>query len=133
MKVEKAVKVEKNVLEWSVFGVSLALLLALLGVLLFEALVDDEETPELTVEFGPLTSGNGQPALPVLLRNGGNRTVQELEIEVMLHALAGGAEESVRLRFPYVPKNSALRGWVHFRRDPAQAEFRARIVSYTMP
>ena len=78
---------QKNWLEWSVFAVGLALLLAIVGYLVARALGDGSEPAALHVEVGEAWSPPDAPALHVVsvtVRNNGGRSAAEVDVEVVL-------------------------------------------------
>lgn len=124
---------EKNWVEWSVFALSSILIAALLAYLVVEATRYEPPLPELRIELGVVLPSSGDFQMPVTVHNAGERTVEELEIEVLLPATGTAHEERAHLCFPYVPRGSDLRGWVHFERDPSDVAPRARILGFTEP
>lgn len=124
-------RVEKNALEWGVFAVSLALISAVVGVLLYTHFTSQNRPPSIRIVLGtPERSGDGY-AVPLDVFNDGDVTAEEVEIEVVL---AGDREErrsAVVLAF--VPHGSHRRAWVGFAEEPRPGRLRARVVGYREP
>lgn len=124
-------KPDKNVLEWTVFGVSLVLVLATFGYLVRKALTEDDGPPEVVVVLGEPRTGAGGHMVPVTAENRGGETAEEVQITVRLDA-RGGEEEAV-LVVPYLPRESRRSGWVTFQGDPRAGVLRVAGVAYQTP
>ncbi len=95
-------RLDKNLLEWTVFGISLLLVLATLGYLVREALTTSEGPPEVVVALGAPRAGAGGHMVPVSAENRGGETAEGVRITVRLEA--GGVEEEAVLVVPYLPR-----------------------------
>lgn len=125
-------RLEKNPLEWAVFFVGLAAVLATAGFLVWDAVTARGETPELHVELGEPEPGAGGFTVPVTVRNQGSETAEGVRIEVTLE-LPGAPPETAEIEMAFVPRRSQREGWVAFRRDPRQGRLTGRAVSYEKP
>lgn len=124
-------RLDKNVLEWSVFAVALLLVLATFGYLLREALVTGSGPPDIAVTLGPSRAGSGGHLVPVTAENRGAETAEEVQITVRLER-AGGPEEVVLL-LPYLARGARRSGWVTFHSDPATGTLRVGGVAFQSP
>jgi uncharacterized protein (TIGR02588 family) len=124
-------KLDKNVLEWTVFGVSLILVLATFGYLVRESLTVHDGPPEVVVVLGEPRTGAGGHMVPVTAENRGGATAEDVQIAVRLDA--GGEEEEAVLVVPYLPRESSRSGWVTFRGDPRAGALRVAGVAYQTP
>jgi uncharacterized protein (TIGR02588 family) len=125
-------KVDKNSLEWAVFAVSLAALLATVGFLVWDAATADSSSPDLRVELGPPEPRSGGFAVPVTVRNLGDETAEGVRVEVTLE-LPGAPPEKAEIDMAFVPRRSRREGWVTFHRDPRQGRLDGRAVGYEKP
>jgi uncharacterized protein (TIGR02588 family) len=120
----------KNQLEWTVFGVSLAIILVVAGLLLNEHLTTGDRPADLTITVGAPVHVSEGYAVPLDLRNSGDTSAEDVHVSVTL----GGAEpQESDVTFPYVPYRSARRGWVMFSRPPGTARLEARVLGYREP
>lgn len=118
----------KNGLEWSVFFLSAALVLAILGYLVYAATQNRDSPPDLRITTGAPQSHR----VPVTVRNHGDSTAESVRIEVLL--LRGEEEvERAELDLPFVPHQSKREGWVEFRHDPRRCTIATRALSYETP
>jgi uncharacterized protein (TIGR02588 family) len=126
------VKLHKNSLEWSVFAVSLAVVLACVAALVVSAIRSGKEPPDVTVELGAPIRGDAGYRVPVRVRNGGDETAEGVTIEV---GLFSGQDEVERGEFTvaFLPRKSRREGWVVFQRDPACCALRARPLGFEKP
>ncbi len=120
----------KNALEWTVFAVSAALVLALVAVLGWNA-TESDGPPRLVVVVGTAAPREGGGvAVPVTVRNDGPETAAEVEVEVMEDG--GDAAMRARIRFDYVPRHSERRGMAVFEAPP-RGRVSGRVVAFTEP
>jgi uncharacterized protein (TIGR02588 family) len=123
--------VQKNRLEWMVFSLSLLLIALVLGVLLYEQLTSENLPPRLVVEIGATVRSPAGFAVPIELRNDGDRTAEAVQIEVVL--VSGSEQERATATLAFVPHGSRRRAWVTFRHDPAKGSLTTRVVGYEEP
>ena len=124
----------KNPLEWAVFGVGLALLLATVGALVWDAVRGADDPPELTVSLGaPRRTPGGTHRVPVVVVNRGGETAIGAQIEVVLRGADGGERERAEVVLDYLPRGSRREAEVFFRADPAGGRLAARVVGYQLP
>ena len=120
----------KNRLEWTVFGISAALILLVAGLLIYEEVTDLHRPADLTVMVGePVAMAQGY-AVPLDLRNSGDTSAEDVHVSV---TIPGPEKEESDVTFPYVPYRSARRGWVMFSRHPGTARLDARVLGYREP
>lgn len=124
-------KLEKNALEWTVFGVGLVLVLATLAYLVREVATTGATPPEVVVQLGaPLRVTHGFQ-VPVTLINRGDQVAEGLSVAITL-AAKGEREEAV-LNIAFLPRQSKREGWVTFRGDPAAGKLETGPVVYASP
>ncbi len=125
-------KPNKNWLEWSVFTLSLALILGTAGVLLYEELAVERQPASPSIQVGKPEARDGNFVVPVTVVNKGDATAAEVRLEVMLR-LPGGASERAEFDLPYLPRRATREAWVTFLHDPAQGELIPRVLGYQDP
>ncbi|EJF10078.1 MULTISPECIES: hypothetical protein [Pontibacter] len=124
---------DKNALEWTVFVVSLLLVLSILAYLSYQTYIDVPSTPDLVVRYYPDPTDNAPQRYRVEVYNEGGETAEEVQIELTLEK-GGEVLESAQLNIAFAPKNSMREGWVNFKEDPMQADtLAARVMSYKRP
>ena len=125
-------KVEKNWLEWAVFGVSLALVAGVLGFLVYDALKMGEAAPDLEVRLGAAVARAEEFVVPVAVTNRGDQTAEGVQIEVTLEG-GGGEPERGEFGIAFLPRRATREGWVVFRTDPRGARLTPRVLGYEKP
>jgi uncharacterized protein (TIGR02588 family) len=124
-------KVEKNGLEWVVFGVSLALAASVLGYLVYEGVHMSDTPPDIALRLGtPERRGEGF-VVPVAVTNRGDETAEGIHIEVMLET--GGEGERGEFTIAFLPRRATRGGWVAFRTDPRSGQLKPRVLGYEKP
>ena len=128
---KKKGKIEKNWLEWAVFGVGLALVCGVLGFLAYDGLTAAEAPAQFRIELGrPEQRADGYH-VPVRLTNTGGETAEGVHVEVLLEA----ANTSERGEFvvAFLPRGGTREAAVTFHTDPATGNLRARVLGYEKP
>lgn len=125
-------RVEKNPLEWAVFFVGLAAVLATMGFLVWDAATSNGSTPDLRVELGAPEPASGGFTVPVTVRNLGDETAEGVLVEVTLE-LPGAPPETAEIEMAFVPRRSRREGWVTFRGNPRQGRLAGRALGYEKP
>jgi uncharacterized protein (TIGR02588 family) len=118
--------------EWIVAAASAALVLGVLGFLIYDGVRHPETPPNATVEVDSI-----QPAGPgylVLFRalNGGRSTAAEVMVEGELEADTGNVETS-ETTIDYVPAGGEQRGGIYFAHDPRRLRLRLRAHGFREP
>jgi uncharacterized protein (TIGR02588 family) len=123
----------KNWLEWMVFGASAVLVAATVGYLAYDAATLGDGPPRVSVTTGRAVPAPGGFALGVTVRNDGDRTAEEVMVEVEIERADGGTERA-SLLVPRLPRGARSDATVILRSDPRAARaVRARPVSYREP
>ena len=127
----KRKKIEKNWLEWAVFGAGLALVLGVLGFLAYDGATAGDSPPQFQIELGQPERRDEHFDVPVRVRNRGGETAEGVHVEVALE----GAGESERGEFvlAFVPRGGTREASVTFRADPRAGTMRARVLGYEKP
>ena len=125
------IKPDKNVLEWTVFGVSLVLVVGTFGYLVRESLTAAQGPPEVVIALGEPRNGAGGHMVRVTAENRGGETAEEVRIAVRLRTRED--DEEAVLVVPYLPRDASRSGWVTFRNDPRAGTLRVAGVAYQVP
>lgn len=126
-------RVEKNWLEWIVFGVGLALVVSTLSYLVYDGATSADTPPDVEVRLGEPRPGGAGFLVPVTVVNRGGQTAGGVSVEVILEV--GGATEPERGEFTvaFLPRRGTREGWVAFRTDPRAGRLTARAHGYENP
>ena len=103
--------------EWVAAAVSTALVLAVVGYMLYDAVARPRTPPSITVQADSVLHGNGMWLVQFQARNHGHETAAQVKVEGVLMdgAVAVEASEAV---LDYVPGESVRQGGLFFTRDP---------------
>ena len=124
-------KINKNWLEWTVFGVSAILIVLVLGFLIFENATIGDALPDIQVQTGTPEARTGYFAVRLEVTNKGDQTAEGVHIEVVLRA--GGKEERADLEIAFLPRRGTREAWVTFKTDPRHGTLEARVLGYEKP
>jgi uncharacterized protein (TIGR02588 family) len=122
---------DKNALEWTVFGLGLLLVMATLGYLVREAFTTGSSPPELVVHLGTPRQVMQSFQVPVTVVNRGDRVAEGVSVTITL--AAGTEREEAVLRIAFLPHQSSRQGWVTFRGDPRDGNLQVGPVAYASP
>ena len=128
---KKKRKIEKNWLEWAVFGVGLALVLGVLGFLAYDGATTADAPAEFQIELGRAEQRADGFHVPVRVKNSGGETAEGVTVEVLLEA-AGRAERG-EFVLAFLPRGGTREASVTFHTDPAAGRLRARVLGYEKP
>jgi uncharacterized protein (TIGR02588 family) len=124
---------KKNFLEWTVFTVSLLLVLSTVVYLIYQLYTEKEETPDIQTEYWADPSEHNPYRYRVVLYNRGGQTAESVTVELTVKQGNKNIEKA-ELQISFVPKESKREGWVNFSKDPTKADtLEARVLSYKKP
>ena len=125
-------KPAKNRLEWTVFAISLVLVLATLGFLVRESIVGDGGPPEVVARLGEARPSESGYLIPVEVANLGQTTAEDVLVPIFLD-LPEGKREEAELNIAFLPRDSKRNGWVSFRDDPRRGTLRLGAIAFEVP
>lgn len=120
---------KKNLTEWIVFALSLALITAIVGLLVYEQMTIGNLPPQLSVAAGEVVQGPDGFAVELIVANAGDRTAESVQVEALLEGTPHRAEVVVQ----YVPYRSTRRAWVILPSDPRHGRLIIRVVGFEEP
>lgn len=102
---------KKNLLEWSVFAVGVAAIVAVLFGLIRDAQAP-QGSPDLRIQAGKATKVGERWLVEVKVRNLGGEAAESVAIR------AEAGEQQAEFDIDYVPRDSERKGYLHFRTEP---------------
>jgi uncharacterized protein (TIGR02588 family) len=122
---------KRNRLEWAVFAIGLALILAIVGYLGYEAATYHPGTPEVEVRLGRPERRGEIFIVPVLAKNPSDETLEGVVLEATLTDREG--EETSQFELAFLARGSRREGWFTFSRDPSKGRIEARAIGFERP
>ena len=126
-------RVEKNWLEWVVFGVGLLLVLSTLAYLVYDGATSADTPPDIEVRLGEPRRGGPGFLVPVTVFNRGGETAGGVTVEVVLEGAGSPEPERGEFTLAFLPRRGTREGWVAFRSDPRAGRLTARALGYERP
>jgi uncharacterized protein (TIGR02588 family) len=120
-------------LEWVTAGVGFVLVVAALGLLLYNAIRRDVSPPEVTVRVISVVPTQNGYLVQFNAVNQGGSTAEGVIIEGQLRRGTESAVETSHTTLDYLPSHSELKGGLFFTQDPRQFEFQLRALGYEVP
>jgi uncharacterized protein (TIGR02588 family) len=118
--------------EWVAAAVSTALVLAVVGYLLYDAVARPRTPPSIRVAADTVLQSEGLWLVEFRATNGGHETAAAVKIEGELMQ-ADSSVESSEAVLDYVPGRSVRHGGLFFRRDPRAYRLELRAHGYQEP
>jgi uncharacterized protein (TIGR02588 family) len=124
----------RSIAEWITFAISLAILISVVGTITWLSFRGEDRPPVITVEvqMDQLRQEESGYYLPVLVRNGGNDTVEDAVIQGELDT-GEGQPETVDLTVTFLAGGEEINATLVFRDDPSAGELTTGVISYKEP
>lgn len=130
---EQDQKDRKNALEWTVFGISVLLVTAILIYLVYNTVTHNTSPADIQVEYNKSPTKTAPYRYHLVINNKGGETAEEVLVELVLQDDTVTIEKA-ELQLSFVPTSSKREGWVNFSKDPAKADtVIGRVVSFKKP
>lgn len=123
---------EAHWVEWATGVASCIIVLCMVGFILWEAVTDSQEPPDLTIVVTSSSPVTGGYRVTFDIVNGSAATAAAVVVrgEILDR---DNVMEAIDVSFDYVPAESKSSGAIIFSRNPADRSLRVRAVSYTEP
>lgn len=121
----------KNALEWVVFGMSSALVVAMIAVLVMTAIRWEGHPPRLEAKLGEPELKDRIVTVAVEVTNHGDIAASEVEVQVV--RAAGGGEQSANVILDFVPRHGTRRGQVSFPDASDVGDFKVAGIGFAEP
>lgn len=122
-----------SALEWAAGSIGLAVTLAILGYLGWQALTQrGPVAPDIEIEAERISRAGSNYIVEIVAHNRAPSAVAAVEIEGTLTS-ASSASETGRVTFDYIPGGSSVRGGLHFSSDPTAGSLELRSLGHVRP
>jgi uncharacterized protein (TIGR02588 family) len=118
--------------EWIVAAASAALVLGVLGFLIYDGVRRPSTPPDITIQVDSIQPAGPGYLVLVQTRNRGRNTAADVVVEGALETDTGRVETSQTI-IDYVPAGSVQRAGLYFQRDPRTLKLRLRAHGYREP
>lgn len=122
---------KKNVLEWTVFGISTLLVLAAIIHLLYSALTVRQGPARLTVSAGEAVEESGRTRVPVTVHNSGQQVAANVEVRICIGS--GDQRQVAGFTLDFVPRDATRRGSVSFTGTGLPDKPECEVLGYEEP
>jgi uncharacterized protein (TIGR02588 family) len=121
--------------EWAVAAVGAAILVSIVGYLIYESIARPPEArPEIVVNSKPAVSlWNGAFLVPIEVRNRGHVTGAGVNVSGALVGPDGAVVEESAVTFGFIAQHSKETGGLFFAADPRTLRLVLRVEGYTDP
>jgi len=130
---DKARKSTAGRLEWIVGGLGGAIVVAVLGVLIHEALTYHDGPPQIVAQVIDVTPTEGGFVVRFKTENRGPSTAAEVVVSATLKDAGGATVEEAETTLDYIARKSDREAGVIFRRDPASGTLEIAATSFRKP
>ncbi|HEV2128933.1 MAG TPA: hypothetical protein VGR22_09970 [Thermomicrobiales bacterium] len=120
--------------EWTTLAISIGIIAGFLGVVTWLYFRGSEEPPLITVEvqMESLREEDGAWYLPIEVRNDGDRTVENTQVEGTLRTGEGEPQEA-SITVAFLAGGERVEGTLVFSDDPRNGELEVGPTSYQIP
>lgn len=126
-------KKPRSLAEWITLTLSSLLLLAIVGLVLYDWQLTKNLPPAFRIEIvEPPRLSEGHYYVPFTLRNTGGRIARTVQVIADLH-LADGTEESGEQQFDFLSGNERKKGGFVFEHNPQEGDLVIRVASFGLP
>ena len=125
---------DRSTAEWTTLGISITIVLGILGLITYLYISGGGERPNIAVDakFEELRSEPSGYYLPVEVINEGDRTAEDVRVEVELDS-SNGQPETSEISVMFLAGGERMTGTFIFEEDPTQGELTIRAISYRDP
>lgn len=118
--------------QWTISGISILLVLMLLGFIFHRATIENDFPPIISVHQERVVAANQAFVVEFTAKNTGGSTAKSLEIEGVL--TSGGKElEKSAVTIDFVPSHAERRAGLIFSHDPRQYQLDIRPKGFDRP
>lgn len=126
-------RLKRSLAEWITFSIATCILIALIGLVLYDWLISQNRPPVLSVEpYGTIRVVQGQFYQPFLLTNTGGGIAKSVQVVAELH-IPDASDETGEQQIDFLSGSEKKRGSFIFSHDPRQGELILRVASYKLP
>ncbi len=120
--------------EWITFSISLAIILALVGLVTYQDLAGGDRPATIAArpQLDRVRQDGGRYYVPVEIVNAGDRTAEDVRVEFTLTD-AGGGRETAELTVSFLAGGEKDRGVISFSSDPARGVLSVSGISFLRP
>lgn len=117
--------------EWVTFGISVAILLVVVGLIALQATGSDSPALPRVLKTGPVEHRGDHYLVPVEIRNDGGATAETVQVtaELTLGEETIEADQTVE----FLAQGERAEVTFVFEQDPASGELVVRVSGYTVP
>ncbi|MES2920921.1 MAG: hypothetical protein V4819_05220 [Verrucomicrobiota bacterium] len=121
----------KNLLEWTVFGISSVIVLTILVLLTMAAITVKEGSARLRAETGKPLVENGWLRIPITVANDGERVAANVEVQVCIGS--GAERREAGFSIDFVPRGATRNGSVSFKGTELPQNLECEVLGYEEP
>jgi uncharacterized protein (TIGR02588 family) len=123
----------RSLAEWVSFGIASAILLAVVGLVIYDWVAIPQGAPTLSIaQDGEIREESGQFYVPFVVENVRGNTAEAVQVMAELR-IDGEVVESGEQQIDFLSGRETHTGAFVFTRDPAEGELVLRIGSYKEP
>lgn len=129
---QNSTAVDIPLLEWVIASVGLAIVIAVVGVLIYEAVAGDRSPPDVKLTVQSVRPVQNGFLVKIRAENIGGEPAARVSIAAEVWAQSK-VVESRETQFEHLPPHSSREAGVFFQRDPRPNEIRMRALGYEEP
>ncbi|MEO1401959.1 MAG: TIGR02588 family protein [Cyanobacteria bacterium J06635_1] len=128
----KAVPARRSVAEWLTLAISTAILIGLVGLVLYDWQINQNRPPLFQIEFASAQAIENHYYVPFVIKNTGGQVARTVQVSAELR-LDDAPDETGAQDIDFLSANERKRGSFVFDHDPNQGQLTVRVASFRLP
>jgi uncharacterized protein (TIGR02588 family) len=130
---QETVSTARSLAEWITFAIASLVLIALIGLVVYDWVVNQDRPPAFQVEVTESARiTNGRYYVPFMITNTGGRIARTVQVTAELH-IAGELDETGEQQIDFLSGQERKGGSFIFTHNPQEGELVLRVASYRLP
>ncbi|MEM9162339.1 MAG: TIGR02588 family protein [Cyanobacteria bacterium P01_F01_bin.4] len=123
---------QRSLAEWITLTISTAILIGLVGLVLYDWQINQNRPPLFQIEFASAQAIENHYYVPFVIKNTGGQVARTVQVSAELR-LDDAPDETGAQDIDFLSANERKRGSFVFDHDPNQGQLTVRVASFRLP
>ncbi|MEM8808570.1 MAG: TIGR02588 family protein [Cyanobacteria bacterium P01_G01_bin.38] len=128
----EALLAKRSLAEWITLTISTAILIGLVGLVLYDWQINQNRPPLFQIEFASAQAIDNHYYVPFVIKNTGGQVARTVQVSAELR-LDNAPDETGAQDIDFLSANERKRGSFVFDHDPNQGQLTVRVASFRLP
>ena len=130
--VNSGMMTQRSIAEWLTLMISTIILIALVGVVIYDWQTNQDRPPLFQIEFAVAQAIDHHYYVPFVIKNTGGQVARTVQVSAEL-SLGNGSDETGVQEIDFLSANEQKRGSFVFDHNPNQGNLTVRVTSFKLP